>query len=105
MTLPLHPIQFEIGSSPINAPEMKAWQAHRRLVHRRTEAERGRVSVADLYRKHRTSDASIYMWKARFGGMIVGEVMRLKVPGDENARLKRRLADTVLDNAALQDLL
>ena len=62
------------------------------------------VSVADLCRKHGVSDASIYNWKARFGGMDVSEARRLKSLGDENGRLKRLLADAMLDNAALKDL-
>jgi putative transposase len=62
------------------------------------------VSVADLCRKHGVSDASIYNWKARFGGMDASEARRLKALEDENARLKRLLADAMLDNAALKDL-
>jgi putative transposase len=49
-------------------------------------------------------DASIYNWKARFGGMDVSEARRLKALEDENTRLKRLLADAMLDNAALKDL-
>ena len=63
------------------------------------------VSVADLCRKHGVSDASIYKWKARFGGMDVSEAKRLRTLEDENTRLKRLLADAMLDNAALKDLL
>lgn len=63
------------------------------------------VPVADLCRKHGVSDASIYKWKAKFGGMDVSEAKRLKTLEDENARLKRLLADAMLDNAALKDLL
>lgn len=62
------------------------------------------VSVADLCRRHGVSDASIYNWKARFGGMDVSEARRLKALEHENARLKRLLADAMLDNAALKDL-
>jgi len=54
------------------------------------------VSVADLCRKHGVSDASIYNWKARFGGMDVSEARRLKTLEDENTRLKRLLADAML---------
>ena len=60
------------------------------------------ISVADLCRKHGVSDASIYNWKARFGGMDVSEARRLKSLEDENARLKRLLADAMLDSAALK---
>ena len=60
------------------------------------------VSVAELCRKHGVSDASIYKWKAKFGGMDVSEAKRLKGLEDENAKLKRLLADAMLDNAALE---
>ena len=63
------------------------------------------VSVADLCRKHGVSDASIYKWKAKFGGMDVSEARRLRGLEDENAKLKRMLADAMLDNVALKDLL
>ncbi len=63
------------------------------------------ISVADLCRKHGVSDASVYKWKAKYGGMGVSEAKRLKGLKDENARLKRLLADATLDNAALKDLL
>ncbi len=67
------------------------------------ELEAG-VSVTDLCRKHGVGDASIYNWKARFGGMDVSEARRLKALEDEDTRLKRLLADAMLDNAALKDL-
>ena len=59
------------------------------------------VSVADLCRKHGVSDASIYKWKAKYGGMDVSEAKRLKTLEEE----KRLLADAMLDNVALKDLL
>jgi putative transposase len=62
------------------------------------------VSVADLCRKHGVSDASIYKWKAKFGGMDVSEAKRLRALEDENGKLKRMLADAMLDNVALKDL-
>ena len=49
--------------------------------------------------------ASIYKWKAKFGGMEVSEAKRLRTLEDENTRLKRLLADAMLDHAALKDLL
>jgi putative transposase len=51
------------------------------------------------------SNASIYKWKAKYGGMDVSEAKRLKALEDENARLKKLLADAMLDNSALKDLL
>ena len=68
------------------------------------ERETG-VSVSDLCRKHGVSDASIYKWKARFGGMDVSEAEKLRSLEDESAKLKRLLADAMLDNVALKDLL
>lgn len=68
------------------------------------EPEAG-VSVAALCRRHGVSNASICKWKAKFGGMEVSEAKRLKALGDENARLKRLLADAMLDNVALKGLL
>ena len=63
------------------------------------------VATADICRKHGVSSATFYEWKAKFGGMDVSEAKRLKALEDENQRLKRMLADTMLDNAALKDLL
>ena len=63
------------------------------------------VPVAELCRKHGVSNASLYKWKAKYGGMDVSEARKLKALEDENARLKKLLADAMLDNAALKDLL
>ncbi|MBY3026735.1 IS3 family transposase [Rhizobium leguminosarum] len=60
--------------------------------------------VSELCRKHGVSDASIYKWKAKYGGMEVSEAKRLRTLEDENTKLKRLLADAMLDNAALKDL-
>ena len=63
------------------------------------------VPIADLCRKHGVSNASLYKWKAKYGGMDVSEARKLKALEDENARLKKLLADAMLDNSALKDLL
>jgi putative transposase len=63
------------------------------------------AKTAELCRKHGISDATFYKWKARYGGLEVSEAKRLKALEDENARLKRLLAEAMLDNAALKDLL
>ena len=63
------------------------------------------AKTADLCRKHGISEATFYNWKSKFGGMDVSEARRLKALEGENAKLKRLLADTMLDNAALKDLL
>ena len=68
------------------------------------EQEAG-VPVAELCRKHGVSSATFYKWKAKFGGLDVSEARRLKALEDENAKLKRMLADAMLDNVALKDLL
>jgi len=63
------------------------------------------MPVSERYRKHGVSDASIYRWKTKFGDMDISEAKRLKTLEDENTKLKRLLADAMLDNAALKDLL
>ena len=63
------------------------------------------AKTADLCRKHGISEATFYNWKSKFGGMDVSEARRLKQLEGENARLKKLLADSMLDNAALKDLL
>ena len=68
------------------------------------EQETG-VPVSDLCRKHGLSSPTFYKWKSKYGGMDVSEARRLKALEDENAKLKRMLADAMLDNVALKDLL
>ena len=68
------------------------------------EQEAG-AKTADLARKHGVSEAALYNWKAKFGGMDVSDAKRLKALEDENGKLKRLLADAMLDNTALKDLL
>jgi putative transposase len=68
------------------------------------EQEAG-VPVAELCRKHGMSDATFYNWKSKYGGLEVSEAKRLRSLETENAKLKRLLADAMLDNAALKDLL
>ena len=63
------------------------------------------MTVAELCRKYGLSAPTFYKWKAKFGGMDVSEAKRLKSLEDENAKLKRLLADAMLDNVALKDLL
>ena len=67
------------------------------------EQEAGRPS-ADVCRKHGISSATFYKWKAKFGGMDVSDAKRLKALEDENAKLKKLLAETMLDNAILKDV-
>jgi putative transposase len=63
------------------------------------------AKAGDLARKHGISEATLYNWKAKFGGMDVSDAKRLRSLEDENGKLKRLLADAMLDNAALKDLL
>ena len=68
------------------------------------EQEAG-AKTAELCRRHGVSSATFYAWKAKFGGMDVSDAKRLKALEEENARLKRLLAELMLDQAALKDLL
>ncbi len=68
------------------------------------EQEAG-AKTADLARRHGVSEVTIYNWKAKYGGLEVSEAKRLRALEDENAKLKRLLAETMLDNAGLKDLL
>ena len=68
------------------------------------EQEAG-AATAEVCRRHGVSSATFYKWKAKFGGMDVSEARRLKALEDENTKLKRMLADAMLDNVALKDLL
>jgi putative transposase len=62
------------------------------------------VGTKEVCRKHGISDATFYKWKAKYGGLDVSEARRLKALEDENRRLKRLLADAMLDNQMLKDL-
>ena len=68
------------------------------------DAEAG-AKVLDLCRKHGISDATFYNWKAKYAGMTVAELRRLRELEAENAKLKRIVADQQLDISALKDLL
>ena len=62
------------------------------------------AKCADLCRKHGMSEGTFYNWKAKFSGMTVSEAKRLKVLEDENTRLKKLLAEQMLDPTAMKDL-
>jgi putative transposase len=68
------------------------------------EQEAG-ATTADVCRKHGISSATFYTWKAKFGGLEVSDAKRLKGLEDDNAKLKHLLANAMLDNVALKDLL
>jgi putative transposase len=67
------------------------------------EQEAGRPT-ADVCRKHGISSGTFYKWKSKFGGMDVSDTKRLRSLEDENAKLKKLLAETMLDNAILKDI-
>ena len=67
------------------------------------EQEAG-ATTADVCRKYGISSATFYKWKAKFGGMDVSDAKRLRSLEEENARLKKLLADTMLDNAMLKEI-
>ena len=62
------------------------------------------MATADVCRRHGISSATFFKWKARFGGMDVSDARKLKAVEDENAKLKKLLADAMLDNLMLKDL-
>ncbi len=67
------------------------------------EQEAG-MKTADVCRKHGISEATFYKYKAKFGGMDVSDARRLKSLEEENAKLKKLLAEQMLDNAILKDV-
>ena len=67
------------------------------------EAEAG-AKTADLARRHGVSEATIYNWKAKYGGLEVSDARRLRQLEQENARLKKLLADSMLANAMLKEI-
>ena len=62
------------------------------------------AKTADVCRKHGISSATFYKWKAKYGGLDVSDAKRLKSLEDENAKLKKLLAEAMLDNAMLKDI-
>ncbi len=63
------------------------------------------AKASDLARKHSVSEATLYNWKAKYGGMDVSDAKRLKALEDENMKLKKLLADQMLEASALRELL
>jgi len=62
------------------------------------------IPTADICRKYGISSATFYKWKAKYGGLSISDAKRLKALEDENAKLKKLLAETMLDNAILKDI-
>ncbi len=63
------------------------------------------AKTADLARRHGVSEATLYNWKAKYGGMDVSDAKRLRSLEEENRKLKKLLAESMLDQAALKELL
>jgi putative transposase len=66
--------------------------------------QEGGMTTADVCRRHGISSATFFKWKAKFGGMDVSDARKLKALEDENGKLKKLLADAMLDNLMLKDL-
>jgi putative transposase len=66
---------------------------------------RAGMSAAELCRKHGISDATFYTWRSKYGGMEVSDAKRLKAVEEENRKLKKLLAEQMLDNSTLREML
>jgi putative transposase len=96
---------MELESGPAEDGLMKrARFTEEQIIAVLKEHEAG-ARTADLARKHGISEATFYNWKAKYGGMDVSEAKRLKALEDENAKLKKLLAEQMLDVAAMRELL
>jgi putative transposase len=93
------------GESVIEGEDDAQIEIHGRTDHRDPGGAGARHCEAEVCRKHGVSSATFYKWKAKYGGMDVSDARKLKTLESENARLKKLLADAMLDNAVLKDLL
>ena len=110
VTLPrrTNPCEMRVSRAAKGRRERETDEANK--VHGRAdcghpEAERSRPETAELCRQNGISEATFYNWKAKYGGMAVSDVQKLKRLEEENAKLKRVVADLTLDNVVLKDLL
>jgi len=83
---------------------MKKRYSEEQIIKFLKEAESG-VPVKELCRRHGFSDASFYAWRSKFGGMDVSDAKRLKALEAENARLKKLLAESMLENEVTKEAL
>ena len=102
--MPLNFLQKWVESVTLRETEMKQSRfTEERIIAILREHEAG-SKTGDVCRKHGISSATFYKWKAKYGGLDVSEARRLKILTDENAKLKKLLAEAMLDNAMLKDL-
>jgi putative transposase len=78
--------------------------SHEQIIGVLKEHQAG-ASVSDLCRKHGISDATFYTWRSKYGGMEVSDAKRLKGLEEENAKLKKLLAESMLDVSTLREML
>lgn len=83
---------------------MKKRYSEEQIIGFLKEADAG-VPLKDLCRKHGFSEASYYLWRSKFGGMDVSDAKRLKAVEAENVRLKRLLAESMLENEVTKEAL
>lgn len=83
----------------------EAIEIFRRTDHRHFEGAPGGLSATELCGKYGVSDATFYKWRSKYGGMDVSEAKRLKGLEEENGKLKRLLADAMLDVSTLREML
>ena len=83
---------------------MKKRYSEEQIIGFLKEADAG-VSIKELCRRHGFSEASYYLWRSKFGGMDVSDAKRLKALESENARLKKLLAEALLENEVTKEVL
>lgn len=95
-------IRVELESGPFWGTRLR--HSEEQIIAILQEQEAG-AKTAEVCRKHGISSATFYNWKAKYGGLSVSEAKRLRTLESENARLKKLVADAMLDNAMLKELL
>ena len=103
--LPIFSARVKLVESVFSKENGREEAVFGRADHCGAEGARGRRQDGHLARKHGISEATLYNWKAKFGGRDASEAKRLRQLEDENAKLKKLLAEQMLDAAALRELL
>ena len=83
----------------------EAQQVHGRADYRILKEHQPGLSAADLCRKHGISDATFYNWRSKYGGIEVSDAKKLKSLEAKNAKLKKLLAESVMDVSTLKEML